>query len=84
MSSNHNPDILFQLEAALHPNNPETNGADAQNEIIAPIFQIGLEKHSSNSQLVRDAIIGLADRFTLPFVLTAGLSSYFRPFINPD
>lgn len=37
--------------------------------------QLELEHHSSNSELVRDAIIGLADGLTVPFALTAGLSS---------
>jgi hypothetical protein len=80
MSSNHNPAIPSQLEAGLHSNDPETNDSHAQNEIITPTFQIELEKHSSNSELVRDAIIGLADGLTVPFALTAGLSSYVPSF----
>jgi hypothetical protein len=34
-----------------------------------------MEQHSTNSGFVRDAIIGLADGLTVPFALTAGLSS---------
>uniref|UniRef100_A0A0B7KR09 Vacuolar iron transporter 1.1 n=1 Tax=Bionectria ochroleuca TaxID=29856 RepID=A0A0B7KR09_BIOOC len=34
-----------------------------------------LERHSASSSLVRDAIIGFADGLTVPFAVTAGLSS---------
>ncbi|EXK35806.1 hypothetical protein FOXG_21604 [Fusarium oxysporum f. sp. lycopersici 4287] len=34
-----------------------------------------LERHTTQSGLTRDAIIGLADGLTVPFALTAGLSS---------
>lgn len=34
-----------------------------------------IEHHSSSSELIRDAIIGLSDGLTVPFALTAGLSS---------
>jgi hypothetical protein len=34
------------------------------------------EQHTKNNGFVRDAIIGLADGLTVPFALTAGLSSY--------
>lgn len=33
------------------------------------------EKHSSHSDVIRDCIIGLADGLTVPFALTAGISS---------
>ncbi|RMD43773.1 hypothetical protein DV735_g1283, partial [Chaetothyriales sp. CBS 134920] len=33
------------------------------------------ERHSSHGELVRDSIIGFADGLTVPFALTAGLSS---------
>lgn len=48
---------------------------DVHNGSVAPNAQTELEPHSSNSELVRDAIIGLADGLTVPFALTAGLSS---------
>lgn len=35
-----------------------------------------LERHTTQSGFIRDAIIGLADGLTVPFALTAGLSSY--------
>ena len=38
-----------------------------------------LERHTENDGLVRDAIIGLADGLTVPFAVTAGLSSYALP-----
>ncbi|EXA30967.1 hypothetical protein FOVG_17696 [Fusarium oxysporum f. sp. pisi HDV247] len=34
-----------------------------------------LERHTTQSDFIRDAIIGLADGLTVPFALTAGLSS---------
>jgi hypothetical protein len=34
------------------------------------------EKHSNHGEIVRDVIIGFADGLTVPFALTAGLSSY--------
>jgi len=33
-----------------------------------------MEPHNTNSNLVRDIIIGLSDGLTVPFALTAGLS----------
>ena len=33
------------------------------------------EKHNENNEVVRDIIIGFADGLTVPFALTAGLSS---------
>ncbi|KAK7518978.1 Ccc1 family [Phyllosticta citriasiana] len=33
------------------------------------------EKHSGNNEIIRDTIIGFADGLTVPFALTAGLSS---------
>ncbi len=33
------------------------------------------EKHLGNGDIVRDVIIGFADGLTVPFALTAGLSS---------
>ncbi|KAF2683805.1 DUF125-domain-containing protein [Lentithecium fluviatile CBS 122367] len=41
----------------------------------APTPPTHSEKHSGNGALVRDAIIGFADGLTVPFALTAGLSS---------
>ncbi len=35
-----------------------------------------LEEHSKYGDIVRDVIIGFADGLTVPFALTAGLSSY--------
>jgi hypothetical protein len=36
---------------------------------------IHLEEHSVNGAVIRDIIIGFADGLTVPFALTAGLSS---------
>ena len=37
------------------------------------------EKHTAHGNVVRDVIIGFADGLTVPFALTAGLSSYVFP-----
>jgi hypothetical protein len=34
------------------------------------------EQHSDHGEVIRDVIIGFADGLTVPFALTAGLSSY--------
>jgi hypothetical protein len=34
------------------------------------------EQHSEHGEVIRDIIIGFADGLTVPFALTAGLSSY--------
>jgi VIT family len=40
------------------------------------------EKHSNHGEVVRDVIIGFADGLTVPFALTAGLSSYVSPAMS--
>ena len=35
-----------------------------------------IEKHTDYGDIIRDVIIGFADGLTVPFALTAGLSSY--------
>jgi len=35
-----------------------------------------IEEHSDHGDVIRDIIIGFADGLTVPFALTAGLSSY--------
>ena len=39
------------------------------------------EKHTSHGEFIRDSIIGFADGLTVPFALTAGLSSLGSPKI---
>ncbi|KIW89904.1 uncharacterized protein Z519_09333 [Cladophialophora bantiana CBS 173.52] len=41
----------------------------------SPILHSAGEKHRNNSTVLRDLIIGFADGLTVPFALTAGLSS---------
>ena len=42
-----------------------------------------IEKHVKSSTFVHDAIIGIADGLTVPFALTAGLSSYVDLVLAP-
>jgi len=37
------------------------------------------ETHSANSDYLESAVLGMADGLTVPFALTAGLSSYASP-----
>jgi len=75
MSTQLEQDGPAQLELGLGLRTTKKNGLDIQNGSAIPNAQAELEHHSSNSELVRDAIIGLADGLTVPFALTAGLSS---------
>lgn len=49
------------------------------NNIVADDSITPIERHTHDSGYIRDAIIGLADGLTVPFALTAGLSSYAHP-----
>ena len=55
----------------MSPQNSETPGVVKEKEAGSP----HKEKHAAHGELVRDAIIGFADGLTVPFALTAGLSS---------
>lgn len=80
----------FDIEqrAAHRPSTPPTRGAPSATTTIADADHTTMEhktvrsdayphseKHASNTAFVRDAIIGFADGLTVPFALTAGLSS---------
>jgi hypothetical protein len=73
MSPEHGQTGAARLEEGLSLGLREIN--DDYVEISTPDTQAETEKHSTNSGLVRDAIIGLAVGLTVPFALTAGLSS---------
>ena len=45
---------------------------EEQNQAVNPPHR---EHHSNNGDVIRDVIIGFADGLTVPFALTAGLSS---------
>jgi hypothetical protein len=45
-------------------------------------YSVHLEQHGSNTKVIRDIIIGFADGLTVPFALTAGLSSYVLLFFG--
>jgi hypothetical protein len=57
--------------------------ASSQEPLLEPATEVRLatfasfhhEKHSDYGEVVRDVIIGFADGLTVPFALTAGLSS---------
>jgi hypothetical protein len=56
------------------------SAATSNTDKLGPAEQAGkdsthTEKHSGHSEIVRDVILGFADGLTVPFALTAGLSS---------
>jgi hypothetical protein len=53
-----------------------TLSSSAEKRAPNPVLATHTEKHTGNTALVRDAIIGFADGLTVPFALTAGLSRY--------
>jgi hypothetical protein len=42
-----------------------------------------IEEHSHHDDVLRDIIIGFAEGLTVPFALTAGLSSYVLSILHP-
>jgi len=53
----------------------EIAAAKAQKRYAIPDPESQKEGYTDNSDIIRDAIIGFADGLTVPFALTAGLSS---------
>ena len=53
----------------------ELAAAKAQKRYAIPDPEAQKEERTDNSDIIRDAIIGFADGLTVPFALTAGLSS---------
>jgi hypothetical protein len=53
----------------------EMKTVELQKRYDIPDLEAQKEKHTDNSDIIRDAIIGFADGLTVPFALTAGLSS---------
>jgi hypothetical protein len=71
--------MFADVEKALTPSRagtgPNTAAEDTDGSSTVAAEPVGFEQHTHNSGFVRDAIIGLADGLTVPFALTAGLSS---------
>ena len=59
---------------------PPTEPQSEQTQVAKSLERPHMEQHSEHGDVVRDIIIGFADGLTVPFALTAGLSSYVRPF----
>lgn len=51
------------------------NMEQPQSELPTTVKRDHRERHSNNGEIIHDAIIGFADGLTVPFALTAGLSS---------
>ena len=50
--------------------------AEPRSELVKQVEEEHAEKHSTHGDFLRDIILGVADGLTVPFALTAGLSSY--------
>ena len=53
----------------------EMNQVNQSSRYAIPDIESQKDKPTDNSDVIRDAIIGFADGLTVPFALTAGLSS---------
>ena len=61
------------------PSLPRPDEPDLENT-VSQRTESHSESHSSSSDVIRDVIIGFADGLTVPFALTAGLSSLVACF----
>lgn len=61
------------------PSLPRPDEHDLENT-VSQRTESHSESHSSSSDVIRDVIIGFADGLTVPFALTAGLSSLVACF----
>ena len=58
----------------LHAQDTQRSSTTATEKMHPPV-SIHKERHSHHGDLIRDSIIGFSDGLTVPFALTAGLSS---------
>jgi hypothetical protein len=79
---NHIPPLtMSSSNTTLDPNaNPIQEPLSEQPQVGKCVDVDHQENHSGNGEVIRDIIIGVADGLTVPFALTAGLSSYARSF----
>jgi hypothetical protein len=61
--------MLDKIAPRPHSDQSDLESSDLQR------FQSHRESHSDFGDVIRDVIIGFADGLTVPFALTAGLSS---------
>jgi VIT family len=71
-----NKEMLDALERRIQALElAELSAANVNTRYAIPDIESQKEKSQDNSDIIRDAIIGFADGLTVPFALTAGLSS---------
>lgn len=71
-----NKEMLDALERRIQALElAELSAANVNTRYAIPDIESQKEKSHDNSDIIRDAIIGFADGLTVPFALTAGLSS---------
>ena len=67
-------DPAISVTSTLHPEPPSE--IPEKSKKGGEKASVHSESHSDHGDVVRDVIIGFADGLTVPFALTAGLSSY--------
>ena len=67
-----NPQPPFTMSSSHTALDPT---AEPRSELVKQVEQEHAERHSSHGEVLRDIILGVADGLTVPFALTAGLSS---------
>lgn len=60
----------------------EMMAVKTQKQYNIPDLESQKEHSNDNGDVIRDAIIGFADGLTVPFALTAGLSSYVQTLFH--
>jgi vacuolar iron transporter family protein len=73
------PHSRSSSNATLDPTADPT--AEPRSELAKQVEEEHAEKHSTHGEALRDIILGVADGLTVPFALTAGLSSYVLRFL---
>lgn len=69
------PIVLGEMADQPLPFEPHAQTSTAANETTRPRLSAHQERHAEHGDLIRDAIIGFSDGLTVPFALTAGLST---------
>jgi hypothetical protein len=75
--ANEKPTSSAFLEPATESRRPTNSRSKSARSAVAQrqAAHHASEKHSTSGEVIRDVIIGFADGLTVPFALTAGLSS---------
>jgi hypothetical protein len=83
---NHKPPLTMSSSSTTldHSTDPAQEPPSEQSQVAKSVDEDHKEPHSGNAEVIRDIIIGAADGLTVPFALTAGLSSQVPPAPLPS